>query len=225
MTRAAISRSGATRLGATTRFVLPPDSEATAPAERRGLARDGVRLLVAAPAGIVHATFRDLGDHLSPGDLVVVNTSATLSAAVDAHRPSHARSPLHVATELDDGSWVVEVRSPDNTGPAADVRPGETLQLTGGITLSIEASYPMPGVVGARLWKATPSTTLGSQVYLADPMAGRSVTAISTPPGRSATCRTCTPMSPEARRWPAPAGRSPTGCWSACLLEVSWSPR
>ncbi|MBA2699786.1 MAG: S-adenosylmethionine:tRNA ribosyltransferase-isomerase [Nocardioidaceae bacterium] len=168
MTRAAISRSGATRLGATTRFVLPPDSEATAPAERRGLARDGVRLLVAAPAGIVHATFRDLGDHLSPGDLVVVNTSATLPAAVDAHRPGHVRSPLHVATELDDGSWVVEVRSPDNTGPAADVRPGETLQLTGGITLSIEASYPMPGVVGARLWKATPSTTLGSQVYLAD---------------------------------------------------------
>ena len=168
MTNRALSAFGAAPIRPTTRFVLPVDSEATSPPERRGLARDGVRLLVAADDGIVHASFRDLADHLRPGDLVVVNTSATLPAAVDAYRFTHPRSPLHVATELDDGSWVVEVRAPDNSGPATDVRPGETIEVSGGVTLRVQASYPSPAVEGARLWKVTPSTTVGSHAYLAE---------------------------------------------------------
>lgn len=77
-------------------FVLPAGSEAAEPPERRGLSRDGVRLLVARPTGVQHRRFCDLPDLLEPGDLVVVNTSATLPAALDVER---AGSPavLHVS--------------------------------------------------------------------------------------------------------------------------------
>ena len=69
-------------------FTLPPELEATAPPEARGLARDGVRLLVTADDGerIVHARFPDLPDFLWPGDLIVVNNSGTLPAALPARR-------------------------------------------------------------------------------------------------------------------------------------------
>ena len=63
-------------------FALPPDGEASAPPESRGVARDGVRMLLAAPGRVEHRVVRDLPELLAPGDLVVVNTSATLPAAM-----------------------------------------------------------------------------------------------------------------------------------------------
>ncbi len=70
--------------GVHTRFALPPELAATEPPEQRGLARDEVRLLVAeAGREVQHTVFRDLATFLHPGDLVVVNTSATRAAAVD----------------------------------------------------------------------------------------------------------------------------------------------
>ena len=68
-------------------FVPPEDLEATEPPP----VRDGVRLLVASVDGLTHARFSQLGEFLAPGDLVVVNTSATLAAAVDGQR---ARVPV-----------------------------------------------------------------------------------------------------------------------------------
>ena len=59
---------------------------ANRPAEERGQSRDGVRMLVATTDGLAHAMFADLPRFLCPGDLLVVNTSATLPAAVDAYR-------------------------------------------------------------------------------------------------------------------------------------------
>ena len=59
---------------------------AGSPPEARGLARDGVRLLVATPDGVLHARFCDLPRYLAPGDLLVVNTSATVAAAVPGRR-------------------------------------------------------------------------------------------------------------------------------------------
>ena len=43
-------------------FGIPPGSEAAAPPERRGVPRDGVRLLVARPNGLDHRRFHDLPD-------------------------------------------------------------------------------------------------------------------------------------------------------------------
>ena len=69
--------------GPALRFELPDERSATMPPEARGLARDEVRLLVADPEGTRHVRFRELPAFLRPGDLLVVNTSKTLPAAVD----------------------------------------------------------------------------------------------------------------------------------------------
>ena len=67
-------------------FKLSSDLEAGEPPEARGLRRDQVRLLVSAveAGSIEHARFSDLPRWLSPGDLLVVNTSGTLNAALTA---------------------------------------------------------------------------------------------------------------------------------------------
>ncbi|MEQ0562432.1 S-adenosylmethionine:tRNA ribosyltransferase-isomerase [Amycolatopsis sp. NEAU-NG30] len=130
------------------RFELPEELSASAPPEARGLARDGVRLLVASPAGVEHTVFSSLGDHLRPGDLLVVNTSGTLPAAVDATRAGRP-VVVHFATELDDGAWVVELRGPG--GPLLDGRPGERLELPSGASLTLLAPSA-PGTT--RLWRA-----------------------------------------------------------------------
>lgn len=93
-------------------FAPGPELEATAPPEARGLSRDGVRLMVASrPAGdIVHATFDQFPDFLRAGDLVVVNNSATLPAAVDAVAAGGMNLTVHFSTELSADLWVVEPR-------------------------------------------------------------------------------------------------------------------
>ena len=65
------------------RFVLPPGSEATAPPEARGLARDEVRMAVVTHERTHHRQARELPLWLEPGDLLVVNTSATLPSALE----------------------------------------------------------------------------------------------------------------------------------------------
>ena len=137
-----------------TRFTLPPGSDATAPAERRGVPRDGVRLLVAQPGVVKHRRFHDLPDLLEPGDLVVVNTSATLPAAIDGRRADGRRTLVHVSTELDDGAWVIEVRRGDGNGPDMTVQNGETLRLPGNVELRLTAAYPDPTAPMSRLWRA-----------------------------------------------------------------------
>ena len=91
-------------------FALPDSLQAAEPPP----ARDGVRLLVARQAGLAHARFTRLGEFLSAGDLVVVNTSGTYPAAVDGNRAG-IPVEVHFSAQLDDGDWVVEVR------PAAGV--------------------------------------------------------------------------------------------------------
>jgi S-adenosylmethionine:tRNA ribosyltransferase-isomerase len=133
------------------RFDLPDELSASAPPEARGLARDEVRLLVASPSGVHHTVFSSLGSHLRPGDLLVVNTSGTLPAAVDALRGGRP-VVVHFSTALDDGSWVVELRAPG--GPLLDGRAGERLELPGGASLTLLA----PAAFGdSRLWRAAVS--------------------------------------------------------------------
>lgn len=133
------------------RFDLPAELSASAPPEARGVARDGVRLLVASPAGVHHSVFSSLGSFLSAGDLLVVNTSGTLPAAVDAVRDGRPIA-VHFSTALDDGSWIVELRAPG--GPLLDGRTGELVSLPGGASLTLQAPFA-PG--SRRLWRATVS--------------------------------------------------------------------
>ena len=118
-------------------FSLPPELEASAPPEARGLHRDQVRLMVSSYASgrIQHARFHDLPDLLDGGDVVVINTSATRNAALLATRQDGTDVELHLSTHLDDGLWTVEPRSIHADGKTAHfegIMLGETLRLPGG---------------------------------------------------------------------------------------------
>jgi S-adenosylmethionine:tRNA ribosyltransferase-isomerase len=114
---------------------------ASQPPEARGLGRDGVRLLVATPDGMVHARFGDLPRFLSAGDLLVINTSATIAAAVDGRRGDGCPVVVHFSSPLDEGTpWAgsLDGRSPGegtrdkgtpSGGPAREGAPGETQWL------------------------------------------------------------------------------------------------
>lgn len=67
-------------------FTVPPSLEAHEPPEARGLARDGVRMLVGhrSSGELNDRRFDDLPSLLAPGDVLVVNTSPTLPAAIDS---------------------------------------------------------------------------------------------------------------------------------------------
>ncbi|MGH3280725.1 MAG: S-adenosylmethionine:tRNA ribosyltransferase-isomerase, partial [Trebonia sp.] len=141
-------------------FILPAGLEATEPPP----VRDGVRLLVADAAGLRHARFSQLGEFLAPGDLVVVNTSATLAAAVDGKRAG-TDVEVHFSAELDEGSWVVEVRPAGLAkGPVADLRPGEVITLDAGATLVTDRPRPAGQ---ARLWQALVQVEGGVPGFLA----------------------------------------------------------
>ncbi len=145
------------------RFVVPPGRDATVPPEARGLARDEVRMLLATPDAMKHHTVRDLPNLLHPGDLLVVNTSATVPAAVDITWHGCATT-VHVSTELDTGQWVVEVRRPDGSGHA-EVPTDEVLRLPGGQRLRLLEPHP-PGQT--RLWRAQPVPARSTRDYLAE---------------------------------------------------------
>jgi S-adenosylmethionine:tRNA ribosyltransferase-isomerase len=142
-----------------TRFALPTDRSAAEPPEARGLARDGVRLLVARPGFVHHAVFADVGRFLRSGDLLLVNTSATLPAAVDGRRAGGERIDVHFSTRLDDGSWIVELRAPDRSGPILDGAAGETVELAEGAPLVLLGGGP-------RLWRADPAMPGGVEAFL-----------------------------------------------------------
>ncbi|BEP13412.1 S-adenosylmethionine:tRNA ribosyltransferase-isomerase [Acidothermaceae bacterium B102] len=145
-----------------TRFVVPDNAVATGTPESRGLTRDGVRLLLAQPGCVTHQAFRDLPSILRPGDVLVVNTSATLAAAVDGVRGGGRLQPVHVSAELDDGTWVVEVRRADGSGPALDAEHDEIVVLPGDLRLRLLS--PMLG--SRRLWRAVPLAAVDRIDYL-----------------------------------------------------------
>ncbi|RYB90169.1 S-adenosylmethionine:tRNA ribosyltransferase-isomerase [Nocardioides glacieisoli] len=137
------------------------------PAEERGLARDEVRLLVGTPDGLSHERFRDLPDHLAAGDVLVVNTSATIAAEVDAELDNRP-VVLHVAHHLDDGDRVVELRTAPDAGRAIlDRRPGDEITV-GDVRLTLREPWPgaasSPTGVGNRLWRATVRGDLDRQL-------------------------------------------------------------
>ncbi len=67
---------------------LPPELRASQPAELRGMRRDHVRLMVIdrTSGSITHTRFDQVGDFVDAGDLLVVNSSRTLPAAIPARR-------------------------------------------------------------------------------------------------------------------------------------------
>jgi S-adenosylmethionine:tRNA ribosyltransferase-isomerase len=138
---------------------------ASRPAEARGLTRDGVRLLVGTPDGIAHARFRELPRFLSAGDLLVVNTSATLAAAVEGQRSDGRGVTVHLSAVLDDGTWLVELRQPaGQRGRVTDAAPGETVALPGAASLTLEYRYS--GQAATRMWAACATIDGDAEAFL-----------------------------------------------------------
>src|ERR671916_2345482 len=140
---------------------LPPELQADAPPEARGLARDEVRLMVSYRSDdrVVHSTFRDIGDFLEAGDVLVINTSGTMNAALDVEREDGTTLELHLSTWLPADLWIVELRRPADaaTEPFRYAMVGETLRLPGGAAATLHAPYPSgsPPRKGSRLWIST----------------------------------------------------------------------
>jgi S-adenosylmethionine:tRNA ribosyltransferase-isomerase len=157
-------------------FRIPDGGEAGTPVEL--LAADGrlgsdaradVRLMVArrSDGQVSHHRFADLAQVLEPGDLLVVNTSAVVAAAVDARSPDGARVRLHLSTEQPGGFWVVEPRRPAGAGTERYLgTPPTHLTLDGGGRAELLAPYPA-GTGLVRLWLARLDLPVCTLPYLA----------------------------------------------------------
>ena len=152
-------------------FVLPEELVAREPPEARGLARDDVRLLVSDPEtdDVRHATARDLPDFLGPGDVLVVNASATINAALDGWRSERGSASgelvaVHLSSPVpwsdDDHRWVVELRrlTGEGTRPLLDARAGQRVRLRGGGSATLLEPFGERGAGlpngSVRLWEA-----------------------------------------------------------------------
>jgi len=147
-------------------FKVSDELAAHEPPEARGLTRDQVRLMVSRVNDdvITHARFFDLPDFLDPGDVLAVNISATINAALEAVREPHygdARDVmLHLSAPLSTTLWVVELRrrAAKGTSPLLDAEVGEQLRLPAGGIAQLVAPY-LPEAGGlqngpVRLWIA-----------------------------------------------------------------------
>ncbi len=121
-------------------FALPPELEAHQPAEQRGLRRDQVRLLVLPryDGAFIHTRFDALGEYLRPGDLLVVNTSRTLPAMLQARDENGDPVEVRLAHRRADDLWdVLLLEGRNQVG-----RPG--MQLNFGEGLSAQVLAPRP---------------------------------------------------------------------------------
>lgn len=152
-------------------FTLPSRLEAHEPPEARGLSRDDVRLMVSNRADdqVIHSRFNAIGDYLAPGDVVVINTSGTLPAALTVVRADGRTLELHLSTRLPGGFWSVELRAlgPDGTVPFHDATAGEVFTLPDGASATLLAPYPAYATTPVRLWIARLNLPVALHAYLA----------------------------------------------------------
>jgi S-adenosylmethionine:tRNA ribosyltransferase-isomerase len=144
-------------------FEVPAALEASEPPEPR----DDVKLLVASKADgtLEHARFTDLPRFLDPGDLLVINVSATIAAALAGRRETGSAVRIHCSTRapgLDQSRRVVEVRTADGSRPER-ARRGEVIAVRGGAALELVAPYAS----SPRLWLASLHPPRPLELYLA----------------------------------------------------------
>jgi S-adenosylmethionine:tRNA ribosyltransferase-isomerase len=135
------------------------------PPEERGLERDEVRLLMSLGTSVSHHLLLDLPNLLRPADVIVVNTSATVPAALPALHPRALDLRLHLSTHLPADLWSAELRRPRRgaggeplagSEPYLEGRAGDQLRLEGGGSARLLAPYAgdRRKAVSRRLWVA-----------------------------------------------------------------------
>ncbi len=123
-------------------FERPTELFASEPPEMRGHGRDDVRLMVTTEEGHSHHRFTDLPGLLEPGDLLVVNESATLPASL----PATGRLGdilLNLSTRFAEDLWLVEPRwSSARPGPLP-LQEREILTIGDASAMLLD---PLPGI-------------------------------------------------------------------------------
>jgi S-adenosylmethionine:tRNA ribosyltransferase-isomerase len=109
---------------------LPPALRAARPPELRGVRRDHVRLMVVdrAAGTVRHTRFDRLGEELGPGDLLAVNTSRVVPAAVPALRADGRGVQLRPCVRRP-GEWDALAVQPGPPFENVPLTPGETLRV------------------------------------------------------------------------------------------------
>jgi S-adenosylmethionine:tRNA ribosyltransferase-isomerase len=117
----------------------PPEQRAALPAELRGLRRDQARLCVVdrTRSSISHTIVARLGEHLGSGDLLVVNSSRTLPAALPARREDGSVVQIRPAV-MHRRRWDALSVEPIPPHHNVALRTGELLRGAAGLVLRVE---------------------------------------------------------------------------------------
>jgi S-adenosylmethionine:tRNA ribosyltransferase-isomerase len=147
------------------RFRLPPELEAAAPPEARGLRRDHVRLLLVdrATGSVEHHRFDDLPRLLEPGDLLVANDSRTLPASLLGHTAAGTPLEIRLAARdpADPGQGEEGSAGP---GPGAGPAGGERWA---GLVLGVPAGGGDPALVPTDARPPAPVLAAGERLRFA----------------------------------------------------------
>jgi S-adenosylmethionine:tRNA ribosyltransferase-isomerase len=143
-------------------FELPPELIATAPAERRGLNRDQVRLLITKRTSheIQHSYFDQIGRWLNPGDLLVLNSSRTIPALLQGRDPSeNTKVEVRLAEHLSDDSWLAVLLCKEEDSTACHLRDGMQIHFASDLSATVLEQHE----IIPRLWRIRFSRT-GSEL-------------------------------------------------------------
>jgi S-adenosylmethionine:tRNA ribosyltransferase-isomerase len=150
----------------TVRFRLPPELEAAAPPEARGLRRDQVRLLVVdrADGSVTHHRFHELPRLLAPGDLLVVNDSRTLPASLLGHTAAGVPVEVRLAARDPDGPGEADG---SGRGPGSPGGPGHPAERWAALVLGVPAGGGDPALVPTDARPAAPVLAAGERLEFA----------------------------------------------------------
>jgi len=153
-------------------FTLPPELAADEPPERRGIARDEVRLLVIdrASGQLEHTRFDQFGEFLRAGDLLVFNSSRTLPASLSGCVEQGPCIEIRLAEHLPDDSWLALLRCQRGDPFSCGLRPKMLVDLGQGLTATIR----MRDEHIPRLWQLSFSKS-GSELINAFYLVGQPV--------------------------------------------------
>ena len=132
-------------------FTLPRELAADEPPERRGIARDQVRLMVIdrASGHVEHTRFDHFSAFLYRGDLLVFNSSRTLPASLSGCAEQGPCIEIRLVEHLPDDSWLALLLCQRGDPFSCGLRPKMEVDLGEGLSATIqERDDFIP-----RLWK------------------------------------------------------------------------
>lgn len=151
-------------------FDLPKHLQCSKPTEVRGLERDQVKLMVSHTNNnqITHDTFRNIGDYLQEGDVLVVNTSGTLKAALSTQYTDGTALRVHLSTRKAPQQWVIELREivAEGTRRFTRAKAGDQLALEIGSIELLEPYYNQQKDEHLQLWVANFNIPIAVEDYL-----------------------------------------------------------